>query len=98
MTNFENRINWQRNVLKVVNKNFPDEPLHGLTFLALCEWQQRVSSQNVDKLFEQLVELSKLIDSLDDHSVPRNSPISEIESKVECLLKSLELEFNNLKV
>ncbi len=94
MSSFIERVGFERKVLKLINNNFPEKQLTGLTLAALQSWK---SQTNIEKsIFDLLVELStklKLINQRSGEIFTRK--YAETSKDCGSLLKRLSLTIDS---
>lgn len=66
MSSFIERVGFERKVLKLINRNFPENQLTGLTLAALDNWKARIKIEK--SIFDQLVELSTKLKLINQRS------------------------------
>ena len=64
--------------------------MFGLSYDAITDWQTRLPKKNTSGVINLLMEIAKVVDALNDHSVPRDCPYSETQKELEEMLVLLE--------
>lgn len=73
MSSYLRKIEAERIVLETVNKQFPDQPLHGLSAGAIATWAS-VGSKVPDEMRAELNELGQMVGAMCERSGERADP------------------------